>query len=145
VLISAAFSPLLGLIVLCVVGGGYALAANAIARRFGPMNLLLFWTLAGLVLATVGTFRNLSIQRSAGVDPARVSTPGLYVLLGGGLLTILSLPTLKAWRHTSRTVPQSSVAQQFLSGVGWTATGLVLAVAVAFVLDLLNVPFIPLH
>ena len=98
VLLDIGFS-LFGLLALCVLGGIYALAASAVAQRLGARGLWGTWLVVSVGIAIAGALRILGVQREAGVDPARVSVPGLYSLIGVAMLITLSVPTLFIWRR----------------------------------------------
>jgi hypothetical protein len=118
---------------------------DAVVRRFGRAQLAGFWLAVSIGLGAVGTLRNLAMQRSLGVSPARVSIPGLYTLLITAVLVILSVPTLALVRRASRGASSTPLIRRFLAGIGWTFGGLLVAVALAIGLDLANIPFIPIH
>jgi hypothetical protein len=133
-----------GLFALFVLGGVYAVVASTIARRYGARRLGGTWPIASVGIAVVGALRTLGFQRNAGVDPARISVPGLYTLLATAMLITLSVPTLFLWRRRAKGLA-TGVVRAALIGTGGTVAGLVLTVLIALVLDLLNVPFIPIR
>ena len=143
VLLNIGFS-LFGLFALCVLGGVYALVASAVAQRLGPRGLWGTWLVTSVGIAIAGALRILGVQRDAGVDPARVSVPGLYSLIGVAMLITLSVPTLFIWRRRTRAL-ESGPTRTVVTGMAGTVVGLVLMLIVALVLDLLNVPFIPMR
>lgn len=141
---SLAFSLLLGLLSLCLVGGTYALAVSGIARRYGPRGLWASWALLSIALGSIGALRNLGIQRSRGIDPARVSVTGLYALLIVTALVIFSVPTAMLWRRGAARA-SARPSRIVLAGIGWTLMGLLFAVVIAAILDFHNVRFVPFH
>jgi hypothetical protein len=60
------------------------------------------------------------------------------------MLVTLSVPTLFLWRRRAKGLA-TGVVRAALIGTGGTVAGLVLTVLIALVLDLLNVPFIPIR
>jgi drug/metabolite transporter (DMT)-like permease len=144
VTLSVAFSPVLALSLLCLLGGAFAVAGAAVARRFGRSRVIPFWIVASACLGAVGASRTLAVQRSYGVDPARVSAVGTFALLIAAMAVIFSIPTFAMWKRAT-TVKEISVVRQSLAGIGWTCLGIILAVGIAVALDLANIPFVPVR
>jgi hypothetical protein len=119
--------------------------SEAIARHFGRRHLLTAWIASSCALGAAGAFRNLHAQRVAGIDPERFRVAGLYALLIASTALMLSVPTAAVWQRMITADPRQSLGRRFISGVGWTMTGLLLATLIALVLDLANVPFIPIR
>lgn len=140
-----AISLLGAFLVLCSVGGAYALVVNSVLQRFGRAHLVALWLATSAGLGALGSLRSLALQRAAEMDVARVSVPGFYSMFIVAMLLVLSVPTAALARKASRIDSHASTSRRFLSGVGSTIGGIVLALAVALVLDLANVPFVPIR
>lgn len=142
--LSLTYSPLVGLVMLCVVGGGFGAVATAVASRFGRARLVPLWIGASVALGSFGAIRLLLIQQSLGLSADRVNRPGLFALLVTAMAVILSVPTFEVWRRAPRSM-SINYARRVAAATAWTVLGGVLMILVALVLDLANVPFIPIH
>ena len=139
------FSPLLALLFVCAIGGLFTVAAAIVARRFGRRALLPLWIGGSIALGAAGTFRNLAIQRQLGLSLARINVPGLYSLLIVATLVVLAVPTAALNRRLAGDAMPRAAHWHFVAGLGWTFGGVLLTLVVALILDLANIPFIPIH
>lgn len=138
------FSPLLSLVTLCLLGAAFGVGATAMARRFGRSALLPIWLIVSIALGSIGAGRVLALERARGLGPDRLSASGLFALLIVTTAVILSVPTFQVWRRANR--PDAIVyRRRAAAAAAWTFLGLLLAVVIALILDLSNVPFIPIR
>ena len=142
--ISLTFSPLVGLVMLCVIGGVFGAVATAVASRFGRARLLPLWIGASLALGSFGAIRVLLIRQSLGLGGDHVNRPGLFALAMTAVAVTLSVPTFEIWRRAPRSI-RINYLKRAIAATAWSVVGVVLLVLVALVLDLANVPFIPIH
>lgn len=133
------------LLLLGVVGGVFAIAADAIVQRFGHARLVVLWIATSIGLGALGTLRSLAVQRSIGVDMTRIHQPGFYLLFIVTALIILAVPTFVIARRTLRVTLPESRSRQFVAGFFWALCGLFVVMVVGLILDLAGVSFIPIR
>jgi drug/metabolite transporter (DMT)-like permease len=142
--LSLTLSPLVGLVMLCVTGGAFGAVATAVASRFGRARLVPLWIGTSVTLGSLAAIRLLLIQRSLGLSADRINRPGLFALLVTAMAVLLSVPTFEVWRRASPSI-SINYARRVAAAAAWTVFGGVLMVLVAVVLDLANVPFVPIR
>jgi hypothetical protein len=142
--VSVMVSPLITLAFLCAIGGGFGAFATAVASRFGRARVVPLWIVASVTLGSLGATRALLMGRSLGLGPDRLNAPGLFALLVTTVAVILSVPTFEVWRRAPQTSGVSYV-RRAVAATAWSVLGVVLVVLMVIVLDLANVPFVPVH
>jgi hypothetical protein len=140
-----ALSFFVALIVVCAIGGAYTLVGYAILRRSGRARLVAWWLATSACLGALGTLRSLALQREAGMDVTRVIIPGFCAAFIIAMLLILAVPTAALARSAARGAMEISTPRLFLSGVASTLGGIVFALAVAIVLDVARIRYIPIR
>ena len=111
------------------------------ARR--TSSVFLSWAFTAVALGGLGALRLMSVQQQFGFANAR-SQLGVLTGIFAGILGISLAPAAIALRLRARRRPDTRLARIAVGSGGWALLGLLLAVIASLIIDLSNVPFVPL-